>query len=153
VGALSRRDSGTVTATVTAQAPSNRLTRWWPGPTLPAVPCPDPSTELLLGLTTYIRLVAVNHDETRWVLGMNRIRAAYQELAPELERWFITSHHDDKQGAMATGGWGTFPTLFGYVTTPAAVGITVAVVAGVIVVLGTPTRWASEPRSRPGWGC
>jgi hypothetical protein len=27
---------------------------------------------LFLGLTTYIRLVAINHDETRWVLGMNR---------------------------------------------------------------------------------
>jgi high-affinity Fe2+/Pb2+ permease len=38
---------------------------------------------------------------------------------------------------MAAGGWGTFPTLFGSVTTPAAVGIIVAVVAGVIVVLGT----------------
>ncbi len=27
---------------------------------------------LFLGLTTYVRLVAINHDETRWVLGMNR---------------------------------------------------------------------------------
>ena len=92
---------------------------------------------LFLGLTTYIRLVAVNHDETRWVLGMSRIRAAYLELAPELERWFITSHHDDQQGAMVTAGWGTFPTLFGYVTTPTVVGVIDAVVAGVIVVLAT----------------
>jgi hypothetical protein len=92
---------------------------------------------LFLGLTTYVRLVAVNHDETRWVLGMNRIRAAYLELAPELERWFITSHHDDQKGAMVTGGWGTFPTLFGYVTTPAAVGVIDAVVAGVVVGLAT----------------
>ena len=91
---------------------------------------------VLFGLTTYIRLVAINHDEI-WVLGMNRIRAAYLELAPELERWFITSHHDDERGAMVTAGWGTFPTLFGYVTTPAAVGVIDAVVAGVIVVLGT----------------
>jgi hypothetical protein len=36
---------------------------------------------LFLGLTTYVRLVAVNHDVARWVLGMNRIRAAYLELA------------------------------------------------------------------------
>jgi len=92
---------------------------------------------LFLGVTTYIRLVAINHDETRWVLGMNRIRAAYLELAPELERWFITSYHDDERGAMVTAGWGTFPTLFGYVTTPAAVGVIDAVVAGVIVMLGT----------------
>ena len=66
---------------------------------------------LFLGLTTYIRLVAINHDETRWVLGMNRIRAAYLELAPELERWFITSHHDDERGAMATARWGHLPDL------------------------------------------
>jgi len=52
---------------------------------------------LFLGLTTYIRLVAVNYDETRWVLGMNRNRTAYLELAPELERWFITSRHDDER--------------------------------------------------------
>src|ERR671918_1531515 len=32
---------------------------------------------LFVGLTTFIRLVAVNNDEARWVLGMNRIRAAY----------------------------------------------------------------------------
>jgi hypothetical protein len=100
---------------------------------------------LFLGLTTYVRLVAVNHDETRWVLGMNRIRAAYLELAPDLERWFITSHHDDERGAMVTGGWGTFPTLFGYVTTPAAVGVVDAVIAGVIVVLGTRALGLDAP--------
>jgi hypothetical protein len=100
---------------------------------------------LFLGLTTYIRLVAVNHDETRWVLGMNRIRAAYLELAPELERWFITSHHDDERGVMVTAGWGTFPTLFGYVTTPAVVGVIDAVVAGVIVVLATHALGLQAP--------
>jgi hypothetical protein len=100
---------------------------------------------LFLGLTTYIRLVAVNHDETRWVLGMNRIRAAYLELAPELERWFITSHHDDEKGAMATAGWMTFPTLFGYVTTPAAVGVIDAVVAGVIIFLATRALGLQAP--------
>ncbi|HET7517773.1 MAG TPA: hypothetical protein VFN05_08790 [Actinomycetes bacterium] len=100
---------------------------------------------LFLGLTTYIRLVAVNHDETRWVLGLNRIRAAYLELAPELERWFITSHHDDERGAMVTAGWGTFPTLFGYVTTPAAVGVIDAVVAGVIVFLATRALGLQAP--------
>src|SRR5215211_6639396 len=100
---------------------------------------------LFLGLTTYIRLVAINHDETRWVLGMNRIRAAYLELAPELERWFITSHHDDEKGAAATAGWMTFPTLFGYVTTPAAVGMVDAVIAGVITFLATRALGLQAP--------
>jgi hypothetical protein len=103
---------------------------------------------LFLGLTTYIRLVAINHDETRWVLGMNRIRAAYLELAPELERWFITSHHDDEKGAAATAGWMTFPTLFGYVTTPAAVGMVDAVIAGVITFLATRALGLQAPRRR-----
>ena len=41
--------------------------------------------------------------------AMNRIRAAYLELAPEAGRWFITSHHDDAKCA-ATAGLMTFPT-------------------------------------------
>jgi hypothetical protein len=107
------------------------------GTGFPAFPLVLLPVVLLLGLTTHIRLVAVNHDETRWVLGMNRIRAAYLEQAPELQRWFITSHHDDEKGVMVTAGWTTSPTLFGYATTPAAVGVIDAVVAGVIVFLAT----------------
>jgi hypothetical protein len=87
---------------------------------------------LFLGLATYVRLVAVNQDEHRWVRGMNRIRAAYLELAPELERFFVTSHHDDEKGIMVTAGWRSPPALYGYVTTPAVVGVIDAVVAGVI---------------------
>jgi hypothetical protein len=92
---------------------------------------------LFLGLATYVRLVSINHDEHRWVRGMNRIRAGYLELAPELERYFVTSHHDDERGILATAGWKSGPTLFGYVTTPAVVGVIDAVLAGVITFLGT----------------
>lgn len=35
---------------------------------------------LFVGLTTFIRLVAANNDEVRWMLGMNRMRAAYLSL-------------------------------------------------------------------------
>jgi hypothetical protein len=91
---------------------------------------------LFLGLATYVRLVSINHDEHRWVRGMNRIRAGYLELAPELERYFVTSHHDDERGILATAGWKSGPTLFGYVTTPAVVGVIDAVLAGVITFIG-----------------
>jgi hypothetical protein len=91
---------------------------------------------LFVGLATYVRLVSVNHDEHRWVRGMNRIRAGYLELAPELERYFVTSHHDDERGILATAGWKSGPTLFGYVTTPAVVGVIDAVLAGVITFIG-----------------
>jgi hypothetical protein len=40
---------------------------------------------------------------------------------------------------------GSFPTLFGYVTTPAMVGVIDAVVAGVIVVLGTRALGLQAP--------
>lgn len=73
----------------------------------------------LLGMTTFVRLVAVNVDENRWVIGMNRIRGAYLEIAPHLGRYFVTGHHDDDRGVMVTAGWGTFPRLYGFVTTPA----------------------------------
>src|SRR3989442_8002639 len=40
----------------------------------------------------------------RWVIGMNRLRHAYLELHPELEPHFITSQHDDLDGALRTLG-------------------------------------------------
>lgn len=90
---------------------------------------------LFVGLTTFIRLVAANNDEARWVLGMNRIRAAYLALAPELEPYFITGHHDDEKGLMVTTGYADFPTFYGYVTTPAVVGVLNGVVAATIAFL------------------
>src|SRR6266851_8492709 len=43
---------------------------------------------LFIGLATFIRLGAANYHELMCVTGMNRIRAAYLELAPDLERYF-----------------------------------------------------------------
>jgi hypothetical protein len=90
---------------------------------------------LFVGLTTFVRLVAANNDEARWVLGMNRIRAAYLGIAPELEPYFITGHNDDEKGLMVTTGYADFPTFYGYVTTPAVVGVIDGVVAAAIVFL------------------
>jgi hypothetical protein len=90
---------------------------------------------LFLGAATFVRLVAVNNDEGRWVIGMNRIRSAYVEISPRLAKYFITGHHDDLKGVMLTGGWGEFPTLFGFVTTPAIVAVISAMVAGVLAYL------------------
>ena len=53
---------------------------------------------LFIGLATFIRLGAANYHELMCVTGMNRIRAAYLELAPDLERYFVTSAHDDPRG-------------------------------------------------------
>src|SRR5215204_2670051 len=50
---------------------------------------------LLVGLGTYFRLIEADIEDAWLIVGMNRIRHAYLELAPELQPYFITSHHDD----------------------------------------------------------
>ena len=48
-----------------------------------------------LGVATMVRLGQVNWEDARWVQGMNRIRHAYLDAAPELEPYFVTVryHH------------------------------------------------------------
>jgi hypothetical protein len=59
---------------------------------------------LLIGVATWIRLGASNYHEAQCVIGMNRIRAAYLELAPDVERYFVMSAHDDPPGIAVTMG-------------------------------------------------
>jgi hypothetical protein len=59
---------------------------------------------LFVGITTLLRLGSANYHESMCVVGMNRIRAAYLELAPELEPYFVMGVHDDERGAAITGG-------------------------------------------------
>jgi hypothetical protein len=89
---------------------------------------------LFVGLTTFARLVAINNEDTHWVMGMNRLRRAYMDLAPDLERYFSSGTYDDPVSVMqtfaATPGPGTF--LHGFVTTPGMIGVIDAVIAGVL---------------------
>src|SRR5215831_20738615 len=57
---------------------------------------------LLVGVATRIRLSDANIEDFGLVMGMNRLRHAYLELAPELEPYFVTSHHDDEPGMLQT---------------------------------------------------
>jgi hypothetical protein len=59
---------------------------------------------LFVGVATVARLMMLNRDDYRWVVGMNRLRNAYLELHPELERHFVTSQFDDLAGALQTLG-------------------------------------------------
>jgi hypothetical protein len=56
----------------------------------------------LLGIAAYTRLVQINTEEFQLVLAMNRIRHAYLEIEPGLERYLTTGHHDDERGVIAT---------------------------------------------------
>ena len=56
--------------------------------------------DLFIGIATFVRSVKINFEDARWVSGMNLLRSAYLEIAPDLERFFITAHSTDS-GARA----------------------------------------------------
>jgi hypothetical protein len=96
------------------------------------------SVVFFVGMATVGRLMMLNRDDYRWVVGMNRLRQAYIEMHPELEPNFITSMHDDQPGALQTLGIDTtgsdkFGSVFhGLVTLPGMLSVIVASVAGAI---------------------
>jgi hypothetical protein len=91
---------------------------------------------LMLGIGTYIRLGDARLEDVWHIIGMNRLRHAYLELAPDLESYLVTSHHDDVAGIMHTISPDTrlrpSRVLAG---TPILVGIINAVLVGVLVAL------------------
>jgi hypothetical protein len=99
---------------------------------------------LLVGVATFLRLGDANTDDLGLVLGMNRLRHAYLELAPELEPYFVTGHHDDMAGLTQSYGLGYHSGLGRVLAaTPNLVAIIDSVVFGVLAaliaqLLGTP---------------
>jgi hypothetical protein len=61
---------------------------------------------LLVGLATFIRLVEADIEDAWLVIGMNRLRHAYVELVPDLDRFLVTGHHDDEVGMAQTYSFG-----------------------------------------------
>jgi len=53
------------------------------------------SVVLFIGLATFVRSVAINYEDARWVAGMNLLRRAYLQMLPELEPYFLTGHDPD----------------------------------------------------------
>jgi hypothetical protein len=97
---------------------------------------------LIIGVATGLRLGTANYHEALCVIGMNRIRAAYLELAPDVERYFVMSAHDDPPGMRITmgvrpGGGMLFWFLQILSGTGTVVMILNAVLVGVIVALVT----------------
>ena len=85
-----------------------------------------------LGCVTIVRLAQVNKENARWVQGMNRIRNAYLQLAPELEPYFVTSKYDDDAGVLesAVATVGPTPRYQAFVSAPGVVAVLDSVVAG-----------------------
>jgi hypothetical protein len=99
---------------------------------------------LFLGLATFLRLVQINREDVSWVIGMNLLRHAYLEAAPELRPYFVTGSNDDEPGVMATygatAGRGAF--LHEFVTTPGMLAVIDGVIAGVLGgIVGMVMGW------------
>jgi hypothetical protein len=60
--------------------------------------------DLFIGLATLGRVSSASNEDLRCIAGMNRIRHAYLEIDPELERYFISSRYDDIRGVLSTYG-------------------------------------------------
>jgi hypothetical protein len=92
-----------------------------------------------LGIAAYARLVQINTEEFQLVLAMNRLRHAYLQIEPGLERYFTTGHHDDERGLIATymlaGPSRRWLLVHFLVNTPTIVATVDAALAAAVVVL------------------
>jgi hypothetical protein len=89
---------------------------------------------LFVGVATFVRLVQINHEDVRWVTGMNLLRHAYLDSAPELRAYFVTGWHDDEAGIMTTFAARPGPGGFAhqFVTTPGMLAVINGAVAGIL---------------------
>lgn len=92
--------------------------------------------DMVVGLTTYGRIMGANVDDLRAVHGMARIRHAYTEIAPMVEPYFTSPTHDDMP-AIGTV-YGNQPTsypgviLYGLTTSGGMIALIVSMVGGVL---------------------
>jgi hypothetical protein len=111
------------------------------GPTFIAVAIFMLGVVLFVGVATVARLMMLNRDDYRWVVGMNRLRHAYLDLHPDLAPSFVTSPYDDLPGALQTlgiditGGQRLGSFFHGMQTLPGMLSVIVAAVAGAIGAL------------------
>lgn len=93
---------------------------------------------LFLGITTTLRMDNANHHDAICVIGMNRIRAGYLEMAPDLERFLVMGITDDLHGIGKTmGGLPNRPFFIDiFAATPTLVSVLNCVLAATIVALG-----------------
>ena len=97
--------------------------------------------DLVIGLTTYGRISGANVDDLRAVHGMARIRHAYIEIAPIVDRYFTSPTHDDIPSLMTAYGApsrsGLPELIYALNTSGGMIGLITSMVGGVLAaVLG-----------------
>lgn len=92
---------------------------------------------LFVGVGTAFRIGMSNYHDARTIVGMNRIRSAYLEIAPDLERYFVMGTTDDEHGFALTQAMipGTPILVQMFASSPMLVSVLNGVVAGAVVAL------------------
>lgn len=92
---------------------------------------------LFIGIGTLVAIGAAQYHDALCVMGMNRIRATYVELAPDLEPLFVMGTHDDDRGVLKTmaGDMHRSPIAHTISATPMMIGTLDAILLGAIVSL------------------
>jgi hypothetical protein len=103
--------------------------------------------DLFVGLATLGRINGASAEDLLYLQGMNRLRNAYHEMVPGLEKYFMTSKYDDFDSVVRFYGPGTASgdslggLLHGMTTMPVLISVIccalAAVLTGIIVLLAT----------------
>jgi hypothetical protein len=102
--------------------------------------------DLFVGIGTWLRMGAANYHDAITIAGMNRIRAAYLEIAPDLAPYFVMGVHDDAAGIGITMAVppGTAPVVHLIAGTPTLVMVLNAILAGAIAAIAVFRLAASD---------
>lgn len=87
---------------------------------------------LFVGWATFVRVLQLGLEDMVFARGINRIRHLYVELAPEAEKYFILSTHDDTASASLRHLGLTLPWWQVFMTAAGMVEVINGVVAGVL---------------------
>lgn len=103
--------------------------------------------DLVVGLTTYGRVIRANYEDYLAVQGMARIRHGYAEIAPILQPYLGAGVHDDLDGVMVTYGSpplaGVGAVAYQLSTSATLIGLIVSMIGGVLGLVGALIGGAS----------
>jgi hypothetical protein len=103
---------------------------------------------LFLGLGTFVRTIELQREAFVCITGMNRIRHAMVEAAPECRPYLVLSIYDDAAGVYRSQGTGIrlrpprYRLVFALVQTQGIVAVICGALAGIIG--GLATAWISD---------
>jgi hypothetical protein len=86
-----------------------------------------------VGVLTEMRVFNAGMEDLSYVLAMNRLRGAYAEFDPGIDRYFMASTYDDQAGSQRTYYFMRGKPYFMPVVSAAIVGLFAASVTSVIV--------------------